>query len=336
MRTLTLLTAAAACLALAACDDKDTNAPPASPDGGGVSVPDGSSTQSPPGVIVEGPQQGLYVTDYAGALFHLSLEDGTVHGKYGTPGTGRDQYSRPTGITATKKHLFVADNGNRRLVRLTVASGAGWKELALGTEVEPHGVAALLSADEKEETVVFSDYPGMRFMIAPPDLEGTPAVGATLQFNTCGVALREGASAGSTGCTSGPALNVVVNPLNGERVHPANAGTGELNRPDGLAYLPDGTLVIADTGNDRVLCARGPSSGDFGKRGSTEDLEFLGIAAITTDARGRIFVADADRKRIVRVDDCKGANPRVIYDGSDISQMTGLAAVGPYEGVQGQ
>ncbi len=320
-----------------ACNDDDSSGGTAAGGDAGAFVPtqsDGgsSSGQSPPGVVANGPQQGLYVTDYAGALFHLSLEDGSELGKYGTEGDGANAYRRPSGIAATKKHLYVADTGNHRLVRLTVASGAGWKTLDLAPTAEPHGVGALLSADEKEEKVVFSDYAGMQFFTAPPDLAGAPAPGAKLQFNTCGVALREGESAGSTGCTSGPALNVVVNPNSGERIYPASAGTGELSRPDGLAYLPDGTLVIADTGNFRVLCAKGPSArNDFGKQGDATDLEFRSVSAIATDARGRIFVADTTRKRVVRVDDCRGANPKV-FDTAAISQMTGLAAVGPYEG----
>ena len=117
-----------------------------------------------------------------------------------------------------------------------------------------------------------------------------------------------------------------ASPQNAEQVY-----TGGLVRPDGLAYLPDGTLVIADVGNDRVVCVKGASAGDFGKAGSEGDLAFQAISAVTTDLRGRIYVADTTNDKIVRVDDCKGANPKVLWQKTDaIDQITALAAVGPY------
>lgn len=323
-----------------ACDDDPATGAPAGGDtadagGGDGGGGGGGGSQSPPGEIALGPEQGLYVTDYAGALFHLSLEDGAVLGKYGTPGDGKDQYREPTGVAATKKHLFVADRGNRRIVRLTVASGAGWSVLTPDAPTDPYGVAAYLSEDEKEETLLFSDYDGMQFFTVPASFDAAPVKGASLDgFNACSVAIREDRALGTAGCSSGLALNIVVSASSGDRVYPPSAGTGELRRPDGIAFLPDGTLAIADTGNFRVLCVMGSSSGSFGKQGSEGDLELLSIAAVAADARGRIFVADPSRKRIVRVDDCDGTNPKVIYEGETITQITGLAAVGPYPGVQ--
>ncbi len=327
-KTLGALVSVVLVVSAAACDDDPVTSPSVTaPDAGAQPTPDGGApNQQPPIENNPAPEQGLYVVDYRGAIVHMSLEDGTIHKTYGTQGSGEHQFVDPTGIAATKKHLYIADQGNLRLVRLARLDGAGWKAWSPGAGIEPYGVAALLSDDEKEENVVFSDYTGMQFLYAPADLEGAPKPGAKLKFNTCGVAIKKGGAAGSSGCSSGPALNTIVHPQNAEQVY-----TGGLNRPDGLAYLPDGTLVIADTGNNRVVCVNGASAGDFGKAGSEGDLAFQAISAVTTDLRGRIYVADTTNAKIVRVDDCEGTNPKVLWQKTDaIDQITALAAVGPY------
>ena len=319
-----------------ACDDdepSEASAPGADAAAPSQNTPDGGpSSQQPPSMEVDpAPEQGLYVADYRGSIVHMSLDDGTVYKTYGTEGTGEHQFIQPAKLAATKKHLYIADYGNRRLVRLDRLDGTGWKAWTPGEGIEPYGVAAFLSEDEKEEIVAFSDYAGMQFLYAPEGFAGAPVVGAKLKFNTCGVALsKTGGAAGSAGCSSGPALSTIVHPRTGEQVY-----TGGLTRPDSLAYLPDGTLVIGDLGSKRVVCVKGASAGNFGKPGSEGDLEFQSVDAVATDLRGRIYVGDATRNRIVRVDDCNGASPKVLWDnGSEIDQLTGLVAVGPYLSVR--
>jgi DNA-binding beta-propeller fold protein YncE len=66
-----------------------------------------------------GPDNALYVVEYgAGRVTKIDL-DGKVLGRYGSSGTGAGQFRTPWGIAVDlKKHLFVADTGNRRMVVL--------------------------------------------------------------------------------------------------------------------------------------------------------------------------------------------------------------------------
>jgi iron(III) transport system ATP-binding protein len=66
-----------------------------------------------------GADDTLYVVEYgAGRVTRLDL-NGRVLGRYGSTGTGPGQFATPWGIAVdAKKHIYVADTGNRRVVEL--------------------------------------------------------------------------------------------------------------------------------------------------------------------------------------------------------------------------
>ena len=72
--------------------------------------------------------------------------------------------------------------------------------------------------------------------------------------------------------------------------------------PSGMEVAPDGTIVIADTGNDQVAkyTRRGRELWRIGSPGSGRN-RFSDPRDIGIDARGRIYVADADNGRIVKL-----------------------------------
>jgi sugar lactone lactonase YvrE len=328
LRTLAI----ASLVAALGCDDSTTSeapqadaaAPPVTLDGGTPPPPPPPGQDAaPPGPLTPA---GLYVTDFSSsAVLRLDLEDGTIQKAYGKQGTGVGEFSGMLGLAATDRHIFLADRNNHRIVRLVDLSDADWTEWKISDTAEPYDVAAHAAADGSER-LLYSDYAAKQYFFGDGNVfAGAPTPGAVIQFNACGVALKAGGEAASAGCSSAFASNVIVLPSTGAELHKDG-----FNRPDALAYMPDGTLLIADTGNNRVVCALGPSSGRFGSTGINTDLQFQGLASVTADAKGRIFVADSGRNRIVRFDDCKGTNPKVLFDDQPtIRQLARLAAVGP-------
>ena len=82
-----------------------------------------------------------------------------------------------------------------------------------------------------------------------------------------------------------------------------------LGRPQDVAFLPDGSVVVAD-GLDNSRVAKFDASGEFlmawGSRGA-EDGQFNGVHAVATDSRGRVYVADRNNDR-VQVFDSNGVH----------------------------
>ena len=86
--------------------------------------------------------------------------------------------------------------------------------------------------------------------------------------------------------------------------------SAELDSPQGVAIGPDGTLYIADTGNERIRAVSGGvittfagigSSGFAGDGGAAMSASLRGPNALAIDASGALLVCDAGNERVRRI-----------------------------------
>jgi serine/threonine-protein kinase len=112
------------------------------------------------------------------------------------------------------------------------------------------------------------------------------------------------------------------------------ASAAELDRPRGLAVEPDGDLLIADTGNDRIREVVHGSNVIETVAGTGDYYGFSGDGGLATHAKlslpwgvavgpdGTIYIADAGNDR-VRSINTKGIIATVVH--ADLDAPTGLA-----------
>jgi sugar lactone lactonase YvrE len=241
--------------------------------------------------------------------------------------------------------LLVLDHNSQRLRRVstagvvtTVAGGApGFADGPAGTFHRPRGLATGVDG-----TIYVCDYSGLRAVVAQRVVTLVPN----------GVGSRDGARAVARfnhpyGLALAPNGDLYVSEEINHRIRAisptgevrtvagstagfqdGSGGSASFNAPAGLAFGPDGSLVVADRVNNRIRMVS-PTGGVSTLAGAAAGYaDGTGAAAqfnrpigVAVDASGRVYVADAGNHRI-----------RVITAAGVVTTLAGSGAAGTADG----
>jgi streptogramin lyase len=271
---------------------------------GGTFEPDGiPATQArlawPTGLAL-GPDGSLYIADRGAHKIRKVGPDGIITT---VAGTGRGDYQLPTGfspegrpatqeplyspsavVVAPDGTLFIADTFNSRIRRvgpdgsITTIAGTG----AYGYNGD--GIPAT-SAD----------------LFHPADLALGPD--RALYFtDSQNAAIRRIDRSGMITTVAGTAASA------GFAGDGGAATAAQLNGPDGLTIASDGTLYIADTGNNRIrkvapdgtittVVGTG-TAGEAGDGGPADRAQLRAPRSVSIDGAGNLYIADTDNNRV--------------------------------------
>lgn len=193
----------------------------------------------------------------------------------GSIGSGPNNLKYPAGVAVDAQgHIYVADQGNSRIVRMDDMSGDNWTTLG-----------SIAQSNQLSGTIHLKNPAGVAI-----DTQGHIFVAD--QGNSRIIRMDDMSGSGWTSFGSfGSGVNQFINPA-------------------GVAVDAQGRLYVVDQGNSRIVCMddmNGTGWTAFGKRGSGSN-QFKDPAGVSLDANGHIYIADYANNRIVRIDDMKGAN----------------------------
>jgi len=216
----------------------------------------------PNGGIAVGPDGTIYATDTWGGgsgRINRYQPDGTpMNPIMPPPGV---QFFFPRGLTVSKTGLlYVSDTGHNRILQFN-ANGAFMKILAENAIKEPVGLAA--GADGKQYVCDVGSQRVIAFnpsgnYIAHWPVWGWKASEHELPWIEPYVAVDNQGNVYITDSTTNTVHK--LSPDGKTAVQAGGSGTtrNQLNKPKGIAVAADGTLLIADSMNHRVLKARMP------------------------------------------------------------------------------
>jgi sugar lactone lactonase YvrE len=268
----------------------------------------GSGQFNAPAAVEIDVDGNVWVADFNDRLQKFS-PTGTRLAGFGTSGTAPGQLSDPDGITILPGgNLAVSERGTSRVQVFTPAGAlvTGWGSFGTadgqfkkpaGIDSGPDGETYVADA-ENNRVQAFSATGAHRWTYSTglADPRDVTRVGTTLYALDSGNrrVLRLALSPSTTG-TPPTAIGVIG--------AGAGAGPGQLSGPMGVAGAPDGTLLVADTQNNRIqrFNADGSFASTFGSVGTAPgQLKFPIDLAVAAD--GTIFVADEENHRIQRFD----------------------------------
>jgi DNA-binding beta-propeller fold protein YncE len=250
----------------------------------------------------------IYVVDITGQIARVDDMTGAGRIALGTEGAGVKQFHAPRGIFVDKAgQIYVADLFNGRIVEMRDMTGASWNSLGGFT---PTGIFV----DEAGRIYVVDG--GNDRVVRINDISGSGDwIILSGQFEPSGIFLDE---AGRIYITDSYNDRVVrFNDMKGVgRVTLGTKGPGvkQFNLPEGIFVDRVGRIYVADWLNERIVRMNDMTGAGWttlstcpqppGCPGGNQPLSPRGIFV---DGAGRIYVADSNNGRIVRVDDMTGA-----------------------------
>ncbi|MEX2448424.1 MAG: DUF6531 domain-containing protein, partial [Solirubrobacterales bacterium] len=232
---------------------------------------------------------------------HLN-RNGEYLGSFGEEGSENGQFSAPYDLaTDSEGNVWVADTWNARVQRF---SEEGEYLSQFGPEVEMGYPLAL--AITPEGNVVVSEWFPTRVREYSPQGEVLRTIGAGQAGRSEGVDVD---SEGNVWLADTANHRVEVFDQEGELIRQfgsEGAGKGQFKKPGAIEVDPSGAVWVADRENDRVqvFSEAGDYLTSFGEAGEEEGQLDLGGAlaptGIAADAKGRVWVSDANNDRVQR------------------------------------
>jgi len=241
----------------------------------------------------------LYVSDTANhTIRRIDTASGAVSTLAGAPGKfGRDdgvggaaRFASPAGLALDrKKDLYVADSANNIIRKITLATGA---VKTIAGSAPGSGIA--------------DDVGPRASFFSPKDVASDQKGNLYVTDQGNGTIRKIVLATGSVSTLAGMARE--------QRVVDGRGSTARFGGPHGLAIDKSGALYVADYTVRRI----DPSTGDVttiaGTPGSATSADGTGPAAgfdghrgMTLDQNGRLYLAEANKARIRRVDVATGA-----------------------------
>lgn len=220
-------------------------------------------------------------------------------------------YAHPHDIVLSPdgKKLYVADNGNHRIA---VLDGQTLKEIGIfgrGEVREPHDVVF-----DRKGRLLVADTGNSRIAIYEVSGTGGRLVGELRgRINRPeGVAVHDDGRVFATGAASN---NLVV-----YRDGEVAGETGGFSAPHDVEFAPDGSVWVADAGNDRVV--RLDEALQITATLAGSEYAFNGPRYMDFDTEGRMYVADKNSNQI-----------KVVSRGGELLHVLGTKNPGKGEGL---
>jgi sugar lactone lactonase YvrE len=224
----------------------------------------------PEGIALDS-HNNLYVADTGSDRVLKLSSSGSLLRSWGSRGSAPSQFQNPAGVAVDKRgNIYVADTSNNRVQKLSPQGRflTQWGGLGLN-----NGQLALprgIAVDASGHVWVSDDY------------------GRVQEFTSSGAFMRVLYTSGDDSASLTDASVPV-----------------ELG---GIAFAPNGTLVVADTSGDRIVILKtdGTIVRSFDVRRSTSPAADTGPIAVAVDHAGTIFATDSSTSQVVRINPTTG------------------------------